>query len=238
MGDDPRKLPEQLRALGRELSVRVPDDLADRVVAEIALVPVKRTTGWRRWGAGLAALVVAAGVSVAVSAPVRAALGQVFGFGGVEVRQAPGPSPASTPSLPDAHRTDIDTAQAIVGFAIRVPRELGEPESVTVADGRVVSLYYTQPTGPVRIDQFEGDLGAMWAKYAQGLAQPTTVDGLEALWFDEPVTLVYIDSRGVEREESSRLTDGTLVWMEDGLTFRLDGIRPLDAAVTVARSMS
>jgi len=238
MADDARKLPEQLRALGRGLSVRVPDDLADRVLAEISVAPVKRTTVWRRWGAGLAALVVAAGVSAAVSAPVRAAIGHVFGFGGVEVRQGPGPSPASTPSLPGAHRADIDSAQREVGFRIRVPLVLGDPESVTVADGRVVSLHYTQPTGPVQIDQFEGDLGAMWAKYAKGPAQFTTVNGLDALWFSEPVTLVYIDAEGVEREESSRLTSGSLVWMDGGLTFRLDGIRPLDAAVTVARSMS
>jgi hypothetical protein len=238
MDDDARDLPEQLRVLGRGLSVRVPDDLADRVLADIAVVPAKRTTVWRRWGAGLAALVVAAGVSVAVSAPVRAALGQVFGFGGVEVRQGPGPTPAPTPSLPGAHRTDIDGAQREVGFRIRVPSVFGEPESVTVADRRVVSLHYTRPTGPVRIDQFEGDVGPMWAKYAKGPAQLTTVDGLEALWFNAPVTLVYIDSYGYEREESSRLANGSLVWMDEGLTFRLDGVRPLDAALTVARSMS
>jgi hypothetical protein len=238
MADGAGKLPEELRALGRGLSVRVPEDLADRVLADIGVAPVKRAAAWRRWGAGLAALVVAAGVSVGVSAPVRAALAEVFGFGGVEVRRAPGPALASTPSLPGAHRADIDSAEREVGFRVRVPPVLGEPESVTVADGRVVSLHYTRPTGPVRIDQFAGDLGTMWTKYAQGPAQLTTVGGLEALWFNEPATLVYIDASGSEREESSRLTNGSLVWMDDGLTFRLDGIRPLDAAVSVARSMS
>ena len=182
---------------------------------------------------------VAAGATVAVSAPVRAALVQMFSFGGVEVRYAPGPAPASTPNLPGARRTDINSAQREVGFRVRVPSVLGEPESVTVADGRVVSLHYTQPAGPVRIDQFEGGLGTMWAKYIDArVAQVTTVDGLEALWFDEPVTLVYVDSAGVEREESSRLSNGTLVWKDGGLTFRIDGVRPLDAAIAVARSMS
>jgi hypothetical protein len=125
-----------------------------------------------------------------------------------------------------------------VGFRVRVPAGLGEPESVTVADGRVVSLHYTRPSGPVRIDQFVGDVGGMWAKYAQGPAQLTTVGGLEALWFNAPATLVYIDANGFEREESSRLTNGSLVWQDGGLTLRLDGIRPLDAALAVARSMS
>jgi hypothetical protein len=238
MTDETRKLPEQLRALGRELSVRVPEDLADRVLAEIAVAPTRRTPVWRRWGPGLAAIVVAVGASAAVSAPVRAAFVDAFGFGGVEVRLASGPPPAPIPILPGTHRTDIESAEREVGFRIRVPSALGRPESVTVADGRVVSLYYTQPTGLVRIDQFAGDLGAMWAKYTDGPAQPTTVDGLDALWFKQPVTLVYIDADGVEREESSRLTSGSLVWVDGGLTFRLDGIRPLDAAVAVARTMS
>jgi hypothetical protein len=237
MDDDARDLAEHLRAVGRGISVRVPDDLADRVLAEISVAPAKRTTTWRRWGAGLVAFAVAAGLSVAVSAPVRAALGHVFGFGGVEVRVGPGPAPASTPSLPGVHRTDIESAQREVGFRIRVPSVLGEPELVTVADGRVVSLHYTTRGGPVRIDQFAGHVGAMWTKYAQGPAQLTTIDGVRALWFQEPATLVYIDARGLEYTESARLTNGSLVWMDGGVTLRLDGVRPLDAALAVARSM-
>ncbi len=91
--------------------------------------------------------------------------------------------------------------------------------------------------GPVQIDQFEGNLGLMWEKFALGPALGTTVDGHDALWFDDPVALVYVDASGLRHTESTRLTDGTLVWMDEGLTFRLDGVRPLDAALVVARSM-
>jgi hypothetical protein len=108
---------------------------------------------------------------------------------------------------------------------------------VTVADRRVVSLHYRRAGGSVRIDQFAGDLGHMWSKYADGPAQRTTVDGLDALWFHDAVILVYVDGTGVQRPESTRLTGGTLVWTYGGVTFRLDGIRPLEAAVAVARSM-
>jgi hypothetical protein len=91
----------------------------------------------------------------------------------------------------------------------------------------------------VRIDEFDGDLGFMWEKYVDmGSAQRTSVNGQEALWFDGPVTLVYVDADNVEHTESARQTNGTLIWTDGGVTIRLDGIRPLDAALAIARSMS
>jgi hypothetical protein len=235
MADDAGELTARLRALGQGLSVRVPDDLADRVLAGISQAPAKRLVRWRRWVSALAAILVAVGVTAAVSAPVRAAIVQLFGFGGVEVHMGPGPSPAPSPLLPGEHRTDIEAAQREVGFRVLMPSALGAPEWVTVADGRVVSLFYQ--AGAVRIDEFAGDLGIMWDKYVQIAAQRTAVDGREALWFDEPMTLVYVDAKGVQRSESARLTSSTLVWTDGELTFRLDGVRPLDAALAVARSM-
>jgi hypothetical protein len=232
------ELPDELRALGRGLTVDTRDDLADRVLAGIA-APAARTVKWRRWVAAFAVLLAAIAVSAAISAPVRAAIVQVFRFGGVEVRQEPGPAPASSPALPGEHSTDVAAAGREVGFAVRVPKALGAPSSVTVADGRVVSLRYPRPGGPVQIDEFAGNLGVMWEKYAaSGLAQRATVNGHDALWFDGPVTLVYVGSDGVEVPGSARQTNGTLVWVDGALTFRLDGVRPLDAALAIARSMS
>jgi hypothetical protein len=236
--DDLSELPQRLRALGRAVSARLPDDLADRVLADLAAVPPKRGVPWRRWIAAFASLIVALGVSLAISAPVRAAFLSVLGFGAVQVREEPGPAPAATPVLPGEHRADIETAQREVGFRVRVPAALGPPDSVTVADGRVVSLHYLRGSSPIRIDEFAGDLGPMWSKFAQSVADGTTVNGHAALWFDGPVTLVYVDATGVERTESARQTDRTLVWVDGGLMFRLDGIGTLDAALAVARSMT
>jgi hypothetical protein len=108
-----------------------------------------------------------------------------------------------------------------------------------VADGRVVSLRYARPEGPVRIDEFAGKLGVMWEKYAAGgLATPTSVNGHEALWFAGPVTLTYVDAQGVEHTESTRQTDGSLIWVVGGLTFRLDGVHRIEAALVIARDMN
>jgi hypothetical protein len=228
-------LPEELRALGRGLTVRASEDLADRVLAGIAAAPA-RTRWWHRWLAGLVVLVAAVGVSVAVSAPVRATIAHALRFGGVEVRPGPGPSPAASPALPSAHPTDLPGASRVVGFPVRVPAALGAPGSVTVADGRVVTLTYSAPA--VRLDEFAGDLGPMWDKYLNGgVAQQVDVDGRQALWFDDKVTLVYVGPDGSEVLGSARDSNGTLVWTEGTVTYRLDGVRPLAAALDVARSL-
>ena len=36
---------------------------------------------------------------------------------------------------------------------------------------------------------------------------------------------------------SARLTDGTLIWTEGIITYRLDGVRPLTAALALASGM-
>jgi hypothetical protein len=230
------ELPDELRALGRGMTVRARDDLADRVLAGIAAVPARRAR-WRRFIAALAVVVAGVGATVAVSAPVRAAIVHVLRFGGVEVRATPGPTPASSPALPGDHPTDLAAAGREVGFTVRVPAGLGRPDSVTVADHRVVSLHYAVPGGPARVDEFAGNLGVMWEKYAAGAAQRVTVGGHDGLWFDGQVTVVYVDSTGAEVPGSARSTDGTLIWTDGPLTFRLDGVRPLAAALGVATGM-
>ena len=230
------ELPDELRALGRGLSVQARADLADRVLERIAVAP--RTHRWRRWLAGLLAVVAGFALTAALAAPVRAAIVHAFRFGGVEVRQERGPTPHSSPALPGEHAAELAAASAEVGFPVRVPAALGAPDSVTVADHRVVSVRWLRPTGPVQLDVFAGDLGVYWEKYLDGGAgQPLLVQGHGALWFEEPVTIVYVDATGAELPGSARRTDGTLLWYDGTLTYRLDGIRPRDAALAVAETL-
>jgi hypothetical protein len=231
-------LPEELRELGRGMAVAPRDDLADLVLARIG-APSRRARIWRRWLAALAALIATIGVSAAISAPVRAAISHVLRFGGVEVRHGQGPTPARTPVLPGQHPADLAAAQQQVGFVVRVPSALGTPTSVIVSDGRVVSLRYARPAGPAQIDEFPGDLGPMWDKYMMsGTAQRIDVNGHDGLWFEQPVTLVYVLPDGSEYRASARQTNGTLVWTDGEITYRLDGIRPLSAALDIARGMT
>jgi len=230
------ELPDELRTLGRGLTVEARADLAERVLERIA-VP-RPTRRWRRWLAGLLAVVAAFALTAALAAPVRAAIVHAFRFGGVEVRQEPGPTPRSSPVLPGEHASDLAAAGAEVGFPVRVPAALGPPGQVTVAEHRVVSVRWLRPDGPVQLDVFAGNLGVYWEKYvAGGVGQPVTVNGYSGLWFEDPVTIVYVDANDNELPGSARSSDGTLLWYDGTLTYRLDGIRPRDAALAVAATL-
>jgi hypothetical protein len=231
---------QELQTLGLEWTVATRDDLSDRVLAEIGeVVPRTRNAPrLRRWLVALAAALAAIGISAAVSAPVRAAIVHVFRFGGVEVRPGPGPAPATSPSLPGEHRTTLQAASAEAGFTVRAPSALGPPDRITVSDAHVVSLYYQAGGRPIRIDEFAQDLSMMFEKYtATGTATHVTVGGRDGYWFDDPTITLYLGPDGAD-PGSARRTDGTLLWVDGGVTYRMDGLRPLSAALAVASSIS
>jgi hypothetical protein len=170
---------------------------------------------------------------------VRAAVVRIFTFGGVEVHRGAGPTPAASPSLPGQHPTSLTAASAQAGFRVRVPAALGTPDQITISDANVVSLRYQRPTGPVQIDEFAGDSRMVFEKFtAMGSAQRVSVNGTDAYWFDDPTVSIYLGPDGVADPGTARALDGSLLWISDGVTFRLDGIRPSAAAVAVASSMS
>jgi hypothetical protein len=102
-----------------------------------------------------------------------------------------------------------------------------------------VSLIYQRPAGPVQIDEFAGDSRMMFEKFtAMGSAQRVSVNGTDAYWFDDPTVSIYLGPDGTADPDTTRVLDGSLLWISDGVTFRLDGVRPSAAAVAVASSMS
>ena len=116
--------------------------------------------------------------------PVRAAVGDLFGFGGVLVREEPGPAPSTAPPPPGA-TSDLSLAEAadLVPFRPAVPTALGDPDGVEVsADRRVLSLTWATDDGPVRLDQIGARLDYTFAKSATGV-RFVDVAGDFALWF-------------------------------------------------------
>jgi len=234
-------LTEDLLTLGREWSTHTPDDLAERVLTEIARRdrhPARRLR-WRRWVMAILAALAALGIAAAVSAPVRAAVVRILTFGGVEVRSGAGPTPAASPMLPGEHPTTLAAASAQAGFRVRVPAALGTPDQITISDANVVSLRYERPTGLVQIDEFAADSRVMFEKFAvMGSAQRVSVNGTDAYWFEDPTVSIYVGPDGAADPATTRALNGSLLWISDGVTFRLDGIRPSAAAVAVASNMT
>lgn len=223
------QLIEELAELGRAIDVAPPEDLPDRVLAALD-APVRNW--WLRAAAVVVGLVAAVGLAATVSPQVRAAIEDVFGLGGVEVSYQPGPPPASGLG-PGEHKTTLAQAAREVGFDVRTSPE--RPiDRVTVTDGRVVSIF----SGDLRLDQFVGTTGQVYAKYvAAEDVDKVKVGEHRALWFREPNTLVYVDRHGKVRSESARMAARTLVWTSGDRTYRLEGATSVAQAIELAKTV-
>jgi hypothetical protein len=181
-------------------------------------------------------------VALAVAIPQsRAVIAHVLRLDGVELRQAPGPSPAPHPSLPGEQRMPLEQARHRVAFPILVPAKLGLPDAVTVSDGgRVATLIYDRtPYGQVRLDEFDGHLDPVYFEKFVHLGDVTEVrlNGTKGLWVTGPQEIVYVRSDGMVVQASARLVTGsTLIWGTPRVVLRLEGGFSKAAALAVAAS--
>jgi uncharacterized protein DUF4367 len=49
--------------------------------------------------------------------------------------------------------------------------------------------------------------------------------------------VLYVDVHGTVHEESARLAAKTLIWEENGLTYRIEGDFTQEQAIAIARSL-
>jgi hypothetical protein len=244
-------LADELRALGRPAASPTTAERADaiagavmtRLAAEPAPGPrvapiarVRDALGRRR--RAVAALVLAGLVALVAAPPVRAAVADWFGFGGVRVRIQPLPAPSTAPPPPSVSGTGtFPDARAALGFDPIVPAALGRPDAVEVsADRRRVSMTWSGGRdGRVRLDQWAADLDGLFMKTASHASYPT-VRGEFALWFDGPHEVVLLQPGGSTRAEPPRLAGHTLIWQAGRATLRLEGDLTQERAVQIAES--
>jgi hypothetical protein len=229
MNDD--TLLDELRALGGDLDTAAVDHDA-LAVAVLDRLPDQRP-GFadairRRWRA-LAAAAAGIALVLALTPPVRAAVADWLGIGGVSVRPGPGVSSAPAPSMQP--RLTLDQAREQIGFDPIVPEPLGPPDAVDVSDDyRLLSLGWNLEAGPVRLDEF--DEPHVVKSVTDTLERIDLGGGATALWFADPHGLLTVDVDGRERPDA-RPAGPTLVWEVDGVTLRLEGI-DRDSAVSIA----
>ena len=242
-GDAHRLLVEDLRALSDAVPATPPAGAAAMAEAVLARLPAARPSRWRtplrRRLVTVAAAIAAVLAALLAAPPVRAAVAEWFGFGGVRVRITPTPGPTTAPPPPTvSSNASLERAEAVLGFAPLVPAELGPPDGIEVAaDRRRVSMSWTGGRdGTVRLDQWTAGLDGLAAKTATGV-RFTTVGDHFALWFDAPHEVVLAaDDHGGTRTEPPRLAGHTLIWQDGGGTLRLEGDLTLERAVEIATS--
>jgi len=232
-------LERDLAALGRAVDVPAPGPgLATAVLERLSDAPGARVSpGWPR--RRLVALAVGAVLlALLATPPVRAAVADWFGFGGVRVERGDAPAPTADPTPPTvAPGASLQEAAAMVAFTVAVPEELGDPDGVEVSpDRRIVSMSWTtDEEGVLRLDQFDASLDFSVLKTAPDVFY-AAVNGTDALWFEEPHEVALLEPDGTTVIHSARLAGHTLIWQEGGVTLRLEGDVELSRAVAIAES--
>jgi hypothetical protein len=244
------RLEQELRELGRELSFPPAPDVAGRVAERLRAESERR--GWparprRRLVLALAALVVAVAVALAVP-PVRAALWDLIGIGGVEIRRVE-TLPQVKPSTDLDLGREVTLAEARRGadFPIKVPdvKDWGEPDKVflarTIPGGRVSLLYGTEDDVRLLVTEFRGTIEPDIVKKALGGAtrvNGAVVNGAQGYWISGAKhAVMFRDANGAFRDDRYRLAGNVLLWVAGGVTYRIEGAADQATALEIAESM-
>ena len=140
-----------------------------------------------------------------------------------------------------AGETNLEAAQASAPFPIRLPEypaNLGEPERVFVQeDGILVILVWTDPANPknATLSLHEIGPGSIWmGKFEPRVIQETQVNGRYAVWVQGPY-LVRLTNGDYNFRRT--VEGNTLIWEENGITYRLETNLSLEEAVKIAESL-
>ncbi|MDX8034754.1 hypothetical protein SK803_31445 [Lentzea sp. BCCO 10_0856] len=211
-----------LRDLGRQIHVPEPPDLTASVLTRI-----NAPRRGNRWLAALVAAVTAFAIAFAVSPAVRAGVQNLLEFAGVEFRTE---APQSIAHPLPSQEVSLDEAKKQMPFEIHLPAELGEPDKITVHEGRFVTLHY----GSLRLDQFDGTIQSTVGKlvHSEGVEQIN-----DKIWIPYPHVFFYIDRNGQWHTEEPRGQAGqTLLWQRDQVTMRLEGELTKERALKISES--
>jgi hypothetical protein len=232
-----------LRDLGTRLDVPEPPDLTTAVLSRLDERPRARWRPVHRVIAAAVAAAIALATAMVVSPAVRAAVYDLLRIGGVEIHEnepAPvSPVPSVDPPLPGEHDVSLDEAREAADFPLLLPKDLGPPATVRlIDDARVVSMAFGSAHGQIRVDQFDGGLDPMFAKFAMADdVHHITLSGKPAYWVEKPHIVIYTDRDGNLRQESARLAGSTLIWEKNGITYRVEGTLTERQAIAIAESL-
>ncbi|HKX47171.1 MAG TPA: hypothetical protein VJM06_00770 [Gaiellaceae bacterium] len=237
-------LEQRLVALGHELDVPEPPDVASRVLAtigEAARPPLRR----RRVMLALAVLALAALLATLAIPDARSALLRFLQIGGARIELVDDLPEVAGPAeleLMLGKRVSLAEARGLAGFDLLEPDE--EPDAVFLGERGTVWFLYGTPdavrllvsqTPDVRIDEpFVLKKLAAAGTRVEG----ASVRGSPAYFLSgEPHVVLLLDELGEEIPESLRLARDVLVWEERGRTVRLEGDLTLDEALELADAM-
>lgn len=138
--------------------------------------------------------------------------------------------------------TSLEEAQNQIVFPIRLPAyptDLGSPDLVFLQDlgGQAILLVWMESNEPeqIRLTLLLMGSGTFGEKFEPPVVEETTVNGQRAVWTEGPHYL-QLGSRTYANVPLV-VNGNVLIWVVDGITYRLETDLPLDEAVRIAESM-
>lgn len=210
-----------------------------------AMRPQRRMA--RAWLRAAAVIVLALLAAILFVPEIRAGVLEALRVGAVRIFfSSSAVTPTSIPNIPSpaAPNATLEDAERLLGVPIRLPsypRDLGMPDNVSVGDDRVAVItlvWHTQGTDAARLVlQMIGD-GVEVAKYGLPDSLEVSVNGEYAVWLETPHLIEMTDSNGrIIPNVSWLIQSHVLVWVEDGITYRLETAQRLSEALEIAESL-
>ena len=255
---DERELERTLSEIGERLD----HPARDMWPAVRARIGERRIQPWwsrlgmdRRTLAPIAATLAVILVAALLLTPrIADALGHLLSIPGVQIYQVP-QSPtarpnASAPTFAGQRVATAAEASRIAGFTVRTPAALGEPSAIYVETAPVrVTIVYASVKGiPVSaqagvsaiVVEFKGTIETQIM--AKAIGPGTSLDavplgsGVAYYLSGQPHQFFFRDPAGNLQPETLRLAGNTLLWEQDGYTYRLEAQVSRDEAVRIASS--
>jgi hypothetical protein len=235
-----------LEALGRDLRSEPVTDIAPAVVARIEhATPVVRLERRVPRLIVAAAIVVVVATAVSLVRPAREAVADWLGIGDTEIRTVEELDIPDDVAVELGERVALEDARDRADFVLRTPAALDDPAAVYVdvaSDGTRVSMVWpaenneTLPAVPgasVLLTEAGAVKDApLYVKEITGgnPFQAVRVGEARASW---------IEGRHVRfgTNEPRRAAGNTLLWVEDGVVFRLETTSDLTGALETANSV-
>jgi hypothetical protein len=228
----------------RELPLRLA-----RIRSAIGWLPDAVLGWWLRPAPRLVISALAVAVLIVVAALAiprsRSAIADFFGLSHVRVEVGPtaGPTPPVLSPQSFARPSSVDEAQHVVDFALRFPTFDGQrlsPDAVYVegeASNMPTVIFVYEKKG---FDVYQTKLGF----FGKGGPDPSLVHqisfaGHPAFWIDEGGHIAsFLDDQGRVVVESRRTVGrATLLWEQNGITYRLETDLRQEQAIQVAESL-
>jgi hypothetical protein len=178
--------------------------------------------------------------------PVGSQAAEALGLRGITLFRVPDAAqPGPGRVIPtDAERVaSVQIASRDVGFTVRVPAMLGQPDEIHVrtADGAALAFLVYDSRPSVLVTQLRGTLEAqlLGKTLPPGTtAMELTVNGGRGVWIEgAPHEFFYRAPSGEILTDTVRLAGNVLLWEQDGLLMRIEAQVDREQALRIAASM-